>query len=345
MFHNNFLVFVLSKEIAMTKKTISPMQTLYTKLQHLGFQQKNIKQLLPVWWHDDIAQTPAGLQEASLILSKYLSIQYSSLIGEAKPCFNFPQHKFKHAKNVQESDLSKAVALSSLAGRLTLEAYDSPLAHLENLSAQGIRETLISRNCPWVDFNILLDYCWEIGIPVIFVENLPSPKMQGLALQLYDRPVIILTSKHKHGYLVFHLAHELGHIILGHVSNDHWIIDEKINENDNEDIEQAANQFALELLTGKDNAAYKAARSLYPNQLANSALTVGREHKVDPLHIVLNYGHTNQCMAIANSACKALVRHLNVKESDQDVAKSTFMQHVDVDSLDDEKALRHLIGM
>ena len=82
MFHNNFLVFVLSKEIAMTKKTISPMQTLYTKLQHLGFQQKNIKQLLPVWWHDDIAQTPAGLQEASLILSKYLSIQYSK-IGRA----------------------------------------------------------------------------------------------------------------------------------------------------------------------------------------------------------------------------------------------------------------------
>ncbi len=329
----------------MTKKTISPMQTLYAKLQSLGFQQKKIKQLLPEWWNDDIAKTPAGLQEASLILSKYLSIQYSSLIGDAEPCFNLPQHKFKHAKNVQELYLSKAVALSALAGRLTLEAYDTPLAQLESLSAQSIRETLLNRNYPWVDFNILLDYCWEIGIPVIFVENLPSPKMQGLALQLYDRPVIILTSKHKHGYLVFHLAHELGHIILGHVSNDHWIIDEKINENNDEDIEQAANQFALELLTGQDNAAYKASRNLYPNQLADSALHVGREHKVDPLHIVLNYGHTNQSMPVANSACKALVNKLNIREFDQDIAKSTFMQYVDVDRLDDEKALRHLIGM
>jgi hypothetical protein len=76
------------------------MQTLYTKLQHLGFQQKILSSYF-LWWHDDIAQTPAGLQEASLILSKYLSIQYSSLIGEAKPCFNFPQHKFKHAKNAR----------------------------------------------------------------------------------------------------------------------------------------------------------------------------------------------------------------------------------------------------
>ena len=44
----------------MTKKTISPMQTLYAKLQSLGFQQKKIKQLLPEWWNDDIAKTPAG---------------------------------------------------------------------------------------------------------------------------------------------------------------------------------------------------------------------------------------------------------------------------------------------
>ena len=193
----------------MTTKTISPMQTLYTKLQRLGFQKATIKKLLPEWWHDDIAKTPAGLQEASLILSKYLSVRYSSLIGDIDPCFNLPNHKFKHAKNVKENDLSKAVALTSLAGRLTLEAYDSPLAQLESLSAQSIRETLLSRNYPWIDFNILLNYCWEIGIPVIFVENLPSPKMHGLALQLDGRPVIILTNKHKHGFLIFHLAHEL----------------------------------------------------------------------------------------------------------------------------------------
>ncbi|MBE9402047.1 ImmA/IrrE family metallo-endopeptidase [Acinetobacter albensis] len=329
----------------MTTKTISPMQTLYTKLQRLGFQKATIKKLLPEWWHDDIAKTPAGLQEASLILSKYLSVRYSSLIGDIDPCFNLPNHKFKHAKNVKENDLSKAVALTSLAGRLTLEAYDSPLAQLESLSAQSIRETLLSRNYPWIDFNILLNYCWEIGIPVIFVENLPSPKMHGLALQLDGRPVIILTNKHKHGFLIFHLAHELGHIILGHVTDEQWVIDEIITEHNDEDIEKAANQFALEVLTGNSDSAFTSQRNLYPDILARSALSVGRENKIDPLHIVLNYGHTNQCMPTANSACKALVRSLNISESDQEIAKSTFMQFVDVDSLDDEQALRHLIGM
>lgn len=39
-----------------------------------------------------------------------------------KPTFIFPKHKFKHARNVEENDLTKAVALSALAARLTLEA-------------------------------------------------------------------------------------------------------------------------------------------------------------------------------------------------------------------------------
>lgn len=329
----------------MTTKTISPMQTLYAKLHTLGFTKPIVKRLLPEWWDDDIANTPAGFQEASLILSKYLSIRYSSLIGDAAPTFIFPKHKFKHSRNVEEKDLTKAVALSSLAARLTLEAYELDIPNLNEFSAQSIRETLLSRNAPWIDFNTLLDYCWEIGIPVIFVENLPSPKMQGLALQLQGRPVIILTSARKHGYLVFHLAHELGHIILGHVTDNDWVIDETINESGGDDQESEANKFALEILTGKSTASYRSESPLYPNDLARSALQVGRENKVDPIHIVLNYGHTNRCMPIANKACQVLVKSLGIKETDPEIAKSTFIQHIDVDSLDDEKALRYLIGM
>ncbi|WP_180144847.1 ImmA/IrrE family metallo-endopeptidase [Acinetobacter sp. YH12052] len=329
----------------MTTKTISPMQTLYSKLDTLGFKKSIVKKLLPDWWDDNIANTPAGLQEASLILSKYLSIRYSSLIGDADPTFIVPKHKFKHASNVEEKDLTKAVALSCLAARLTLEAYENECANLVNISAKSIRKTLLARNVPWIDFKTLLDYCWEIGIPVIFVENLPSPKMQGLALQLQGRPVIILTSTRKHGYLVFHLAHELGHIILGHVTDDDWVVDEKITESDCDNQELEANKFALELITGRSDAAYRSESRLYPNTLAASALQVGRANKIDPMHIVLNYGFTINNMGLATAACKTLIKSLNIGESDQEIAKSTFMQYVDVDSLDDEKALRHLIGM
>lgn len=329
----------------MTTKTISPMQALYAKLNTLGFTKAIVKKLLPEWWEDDISNTPAGFQETSLILSKYLSIRYSSLLGDAEPTFVFPKHKFKHSRNVEEKDLTKVVALSSLAARLTLEAYETKEQNFKEISAKSIRETLLARNSPWIDFNILLDYCWEIGIPVIFVENLPSPKMQGLALQLQGRPVIILTSKHKHGYLVFHLAHELGHIILGHVTDEEWVIDKTITEGNDDNHEVSANQFALEILTGKSDAAYRSQYRLYPDTLATSALDVGRENKIDPIHIVLNYGYTNGSMGVANAACKALTRKLNIRESDPEIAKSTFMQHIDVDSLDDEKALRYLIGM
>ena len=55
--------------------------------------------------------------------------------------------------------------------------------------------------------------------------------MQGLALQRADRPTIILTSNRGNGWLVFDLAHELGHIILEHVNNDTWVVDKEIKEN------------------------------------------------------------------------------------------------------------------
>jgi hypothetical protein len=43
------------------------MKRLYSKLKTVGYNPKYINSLLPDWWDDEIAETPAGLQQASLI--------------------------------------------------------------------------------------------------------------------------------------------------------------------------------------------------------------------------------------------------------------------------------------
>ncbi len=327
----------------------NPMQPLYDKLSRAGFKKPLVSKLLPEWWNDEVASTPSGYQGAALRLAKLFSLRYTSLMDAGPAEFSLAGRCFKRQRHIDEKSLDQASALASLSARLTLRAFDR---HFEGqaLNAADIRSHLLSRGLPWIDFKALVDYCWELGIPVIFVPSLPSPKMQGLALKIDGRPAIVLTSGRKHGYLVFDLAHELGHIALGHVSDDDWVIDEKIDahaKSDGEqiDIEAEANQFALELLTGNRNTKFTAKVRLTGEQLAQHSIEYGRTNMIDPMHIALNYAFIQRVMAVGNSAITDLVRLLGIKETDQDTCQSTFLRYVDIEGLDDEEGtLRQLIG-
>jgi len=327
----------------------NPMQPLYDKLAKAGFKKPLVSRLLPDWWNDEVASTPSGYQGAALRLAKLFSLRYTSLMETGPAEFSLAGRCFKRQRHIDVKSLDQASALASLSARLTLRAFDR---YFEDrpLNAADIRAHLLGRGLPWIDFKALVDYCWELGIPVIFVSSLPSPKMQGLALKIDGRPAIVLTSGRKHGYLVFDLAHELGHIAHGHVSNDDWVIDEKIDaharaDDGNIDIEAEANQFALELLTGNGNTKFRSKSRLNGEQLAAHSLEYGRTNNIDPMHIALNYAFIQNVMGVGNGAVTELARLLGIKETDQDTCQSAFLHYVDIESLDDEEGtLRHLIG-
>lgn len=322
--------------------TNNAMQPLYKKVQKLGYTKPQIRNILPDWWDDSIANTPAGLQEVTLILAKRLSIHYKSLLTD-EPTFSLPMHCFKHSQTVQTETLTKAVTFATLASDIVHQAYHRPLASITGLTAGNIREHIL-KNEPWVDINSLVEYCWEIGVPVIFLKNLPSPKMQGLALQQDDRPTIILTSKRENGWLVFDLAHELGHIILGHVTNDTWMVDKEIKGNNIEEQEQEANKFAVELLTGVSKLEFSSL-SISPKKLTESVLAIGRSHQIDPLHLLLNYGYSTNKLPYAMKLIPNLLKDLAITQTDQEICLNMLLRNIDLNQLDDEKALRYLIGV
>lgn len=329
--------------MAMTKKKEKSMQLLYDKLVMLGFKKAYIKKYLPNWWNNELAETKAGYQQAALILSRVFSIEYTSLFTD-EPRVSLPIPNYKHQKNVQEDKLLPSTALAAFAGKLVFEAFDKKLSDLSELSAQKIREVLLSRNNPWIDFESLVDYCWELGIPVIFAPNLPSPKMHGLALSLDGRPVIVITRKHKYGYLLFDVAHELGHIISGHVSDKNWILDEEIDTNSVNKQEQEANNFAVELLTGSAQTQFRAHGYIAPERLAEEALLFGREHQIDPMHIVLNFCYHNKLMSISTKALKVIVDELAIQETDTELCVSALLKYVDIDVLDEnEHVLKYIL--
>lgn len=104
----------------------------------------------------------------------------------------------------------------------------------------------------------------------------------------------MLTGKRTHGYLLFDLAHELGHITLKHVTAERSVIDQVIDSEANDDNEEsAANRFALELLTGDPGCKIVPnGHGLNANGLANAAIISAQRHQIDPTHIILNYAHT-----------------------------------------------------
>lgn len=326
----------------------SPMKRLYSKLKTVGYNPKYVHSLLPDWWDDKIADTPAGLQQASLILSQCFGVRAETLWTEsAVPILRLPQGiRFKHRGNVKVDDLSIACALAQSLARIVLKAFpEKPLPHFY-LDAGELRKKLLTDRT-WIDFKSLLQYCISLGIPVIHLQHLPSKakKMEGLAFEQNGRPVIVLTRTHPHGYMLFDLAHELGHISLGHVNAERSVVDQKIDFEASEEDERAANRFALELLTGNPECKIvPVGRWLNGCELAAAAMIYADKNQVDPLHIVLNYGHTKNLWGAANAAIKEIAEN---EPPDQEILRNTLLQSLDLDVLsNDEYTLlqTHLSG-
>lgn len=325
----------------------NPMSDFYTKLKGKGFSRDFVADLLPPWWDDRIASTEAGRQQVALRLARLFSLRPSSLLlDEQSPEFALGERRFKRAINVDAGELDRACALAAASARLVWRGFERPAP--ESIpAAHDLRSQLLS-NHRWIDFPILLERCWEMGIPVLFLSHLPhgAKKMAGVAMTVDGRPAIILTNKHPHGYLLFHLAHELGHVALGHVANGAWVVDEKIDESNEDDMEAAANAYALELLTGSPDCRIgpRGKHIRYPKNLAIAAMDFAASARVDPLHVVLNYGYSQNNFQLAGAAIKLIA---DGRQSDQAVCRGAIKRYVDFESLGeaDGTALAKLVGV
>lgn len=317
------------------------MNTLYQKIQKLGFSKSTIRAMLPEWWNDNIAKTQAGFLEAASLLSKSFSLELTSLISGEEAKFDIPTPNFKVRRNIEKSELNAAVALSSVAAKAVLKGFNTELK-IDGLTPQMIRETLLSRGNRWIDFRTLLEYCWEIGIPVLHLDLATKKKMQGLAISLNNRPVIILTSKYKYGHLVFDLAHELGHILAGH-TKDNLVVDEKIAEKDDDPREQEANDLALKILIG-NNVRYETVYTS-PNKIAQACISAGKSQNIDPAHIALNIGYSMNNWQTIHASLKKIKERLNISANDPSVCKEAMLERLNFDELGDfEHPMRVMTG-
>jgi hypothetical protein len=306
----------------MIEETRMPsIQSLYTRLSRAGISKGFVRQhLLPPWWEDSIAASPAGYAEAAAIISRNLSVDLQSLFQHdvaiqpragGRVCF-------KKRQAITQEKLEWAQAIAMRAAELACYASTARCSEIPG-STRIMRDHILRNGIACVTLPVLLDYCWGTGIPVIHVSAFPArtATMDALSARVDGRPAIALATKHRQcAWLLFHVAHELGHIAAGHLDRGSVMVDEHIQTEDNDPEESDANRFALTLLAGEPELQTTA--SCWPRaiHLADSARALGQQHGVDPGVYVLNYAWTSPSASynpwpVANRALEILEPEAN----------------------------------
>ena len=321
----------------------SPMLDLYLRLKSVSFDSKFVKEtVLPEWWEDSLAEVPFNRSVAEAALASHLGfgIELLSDPNAPLPPPTLTGVLFKRNRNVSvEKTLASLQVVRRAADLVTysLSSTQPPLAN--RLSASEVRKNILDRG-ESVNLKSLLQFCWSAEIAVIHVSKFPtlSNKFDGVAMCRGGRPVIALTSgRDGPPWLAFYLAHELGHVMLGHVSaaND-TIVDSKLNSEAEDELEIAADQFACELLTGdRKGLQFTPTYGLKGAGLARAALRYVKEADtvIDAGILCLFYCSTAKRWGVAQQALEELQQEVGGRE----MVTSAMRAHLDTETYSDSE--------
>ncbi|KTT39840.1 hypothetical protein RSA46_05580 [Pseudomonas oryzihabitans] len=318
----------------------------FETLKAAGYPRAYVERLLPDWWDNSLFKSVAGVTQFALILKHRLGLNVridtgGGLVVDAEPV----RVRFKHRSDTQEGELNVAASLGIALSKLGLFCAKQPYTQLP-ADPKAIREKAMAvSGRTYVDFESLLDLCWMSGIPVLFLSVLPktSKRVTGMALNIEGRPVIVLGLHHdQHSRQFFVLAHELGHILCGHVDGDCVLIDEDLMEvtdtlagsrTARKDVEEKeADAFALSLIRNGHSDAAVAIRGDSAVGLASAAAMKGQELGVDPGHLILSYARANDDWIRANMALGYSRSQTNALK----VIEERFFANTDLQRLSDE---------
>jgi hypothetical protein len=289
-----------------------PMGDLYRRLRTVGFDAAFIRtRVLPDWWDDSLAENPVNRTLAELAIFRFLGFSIRDLSTPSKRLKLPPISgaRLKRLKGTKPSEIVPSILVAERIAKAVVHCLQGlPAWHALPQVGELRKQILTCRQ--FVDLEALLHYAWSRGIAVLHISALPKPskRFSGMALFCGETPVIVLASRRDSPpWLAFHLAHELGHLAFGHVTQGKPLIaDNDIDQIDNDEEETKADAFACELLTGAPSPQIGAITGLTAPKLASIVHKSGSESKIDPGTLALVYGHSAERMPVAQKALKLL---------------------------------------
>lgn len=311
---------LLERRAAITKSQTNGMKNLYDRLKAVGYDRTFVREcVLPDWWSDDLASVPANRAQAEIAIARHFGFRVADLRDRTRPLnvSRVPNVRLRRRHGTTEQQVAPTVVVARRAAELVAESAGD-LPTFGPLVLASAARTAILRNSAHVDLASLLNYCWSHGVLVVPLTRIPTggKKIHGLATFVGGRPAVVLASGHDSPpWIAFHLAHELGHIMCGHVrTGGELLVDHDLDKKDGDEQEQDADRFACELLTGELSPAFDPIRGLTAEKLARAALRYGEARRIAPGTVVLIYGRSANRFPAAQSALKFLGQDAGARE-------------------------------
>lgn len=290
----------------------APMKTLYSRLKDAGYDAPFVRQfVLPEWWEDKLASNPANKALAEIAVSRVLGFAIPELRNEQKrlqPALE-TQFRLKRRKDATSSELAPTIRLAERVAIGIVSALANIPGFIGRIDASSARSAVLKRS-EAVNLAALLEFAWESGVVVLRLGKLPKCKRpSGIAMFVGQRPVVMLCSGHDSpSWLAFHLAHELAHVLLGHVTaGNSPLADGSLDSLGGDGEEKAADEFAFRLIAGGEYQRPAVPEfGLTAPKLARQAFRKAGELHADAGFLALAYGLSTGRMPVAQNALKEL---------------------------------------
>ncbi|HJV87907.1 MAG TPA: hypothetical protein VJ698_20725 [Noviherbaspirillum sp.] len=314
-------------------------KTIYDKLKTFGLTRAQVRALLPDWWSTEAEKTPDGLAELCVLISRRLGLDLPLLLqGQVRQRNLAESVAYKHRSDTTPGALNAATAIATSLAHAVVAAMPRPYSWNFHSPAEVAASVRAAGN-GLIGLNSLIDACWNVGIPVIPLPNLPVGirKMDGAVIKVGNRPTIVVSKKKSsRAWLAFIVAHEVGHIGCNHLDRATSIVDVSLQEHSeyeadstNDMQEQQADQFALSILGGDE--VERIVRSwpqwASPVEIAVLARQAARSLGIESGQLVLRYAFFTRRWPDAVSA----LRFLSEDSDAESIMKTALQRNLDLD--------------
>ena len=336
-------------------KTPITVKSAFESLQAAGYPRAYVTKLLPDWWDNSLLKTSSGVFQFALILKQRLGLEVN--FGQDGILAIEPgaaRASFKHRADTRVDELNVAAGLGIALARLAVFATREPYSELPADPSTLYDLVRAHTGRLTVDYEGLLDLCWAHGIPVLFLKAMPrnTKRMTGMAVMIDQRPAILLGFNHvQHSKQLFVLAHELAHILCGHVQDNGALVDADIADVREglegevqvrrDDQEREADAFALGLIrNGQMTILRQLPRQASAAILAAAAMRLSQETGIDQGHLILSYAKAHDDWIRATQALNFIEQRVGAI----DLLRQRFVANTDLKAISDESA-EHLLSM
>lgn len=333
----------LAMEAPLAKRTT---RSLMRRLARAGFGKDFVSSaILPEWWDEDCWEKPELLPELEIRVARFLGLPVSVPADPAavlaSPAYGGAQ--LRRVRDIDRDRLGPAIHAATAIAAAALRNLRPSVPAATPPPADGLDwRAQIRRSDERVTLEDLLADLWARGIPVLPIDILPAPNFQGLAAVVLERPVIVIGHKHDDpGRAAFRIAHEAGHIAAGDCAVDAPVVDEDEEIASDHEMEERADRFATQVLTGGDEIPGMAETVADYKELARRAAALERETGADAGAVIFSWARSTGDYGTATMATKSLYRASGGRR----ILREHFREYVDVEGApqSDQELLRGVV--